>query len=86
MSERIWLPTPSAGPVEAPLQPYRDAKRDFERDYVLRALYVARGNVSKAARLSGKERKDFYDLMRRCGIKAGIFRHSRRNGSARASA
>ncbi len=42
------------------------AKRAFEREYVLRVLREAGGNISEAARIAGKDRKDFYDLMQRC--------------------
>lgn len=48
---------------------FRVAKRAFERAYVEQVLEAAEGNVSRAAELAGKERKDFYDLMRRSGAK-----------------
>lgn len=48
------------------LPKFRDAKRAFERDYVLRALRLSNGNITWAAKLAGKDRKDFYDLMERC--------------------
>ena len=54
---------------------FKDAKRrvvaDFERDYVRRALARTNGNVSAAARDSGLDRKSFWLIARRAGIKNG---------------
>jgi two-component system response regulator GlrR len=47
---------------------FRDAKRAFEREYVVRVLRMCKGNISKAARIAKKDRKDFYDVMRRNSI------------------
>lgn len=53
-------------------RPFRDAKRAvveaFERDYVSRALAAANGNVTRAARLARKERRDFGRLVRKYRI------------------
>ena len=56
--------TTSAPPTE-----YKDAKDQFERDYLLRILEVAGGNMSEAARLSGISRRHLYEKMERLGIK-----------------
>jgi two-component system response regulator GlrR len=48
--------------------PFRDAKRSFEREYVIRVLRLCHGNISRAARIAKKDRKDFYDVMRRNAI------------------
>ena len=56
---------------------FQEAKRSFEREYAMRALRVCSGNVSRAARLAGKDRKDFYDVMRRNGINPKDFRTKR---------
>jgi two-component system response regulator GlrR len=53
---------------------FRDAKRAFEREYVTRLLRMCRGNISQAARLAKKDRKDFYDVMRRNAINPVEFR------------
>ena len=53
---------------------FRDAKRRFERDYVARVLRLCKGNISRAARIAKKDRKDFYDVMRRNGINPAEFR------------
>ena len=56
---------------------FRDAKRNFERDYIRQAMERSGGNVTRAARVAGKDRKDFYDLMRRHGLQAQVFRQRR---------
>ena len=42
---------------------------DFERSFIERALVECRGNVSAAARLSGKERRSFGRLMKKHGLR-----------------
>lgn len=53
---------------------FRDAKRAFETRYVECLLRRCRGNISRAARLARKDRKDFYDVIRRTGVEPGQFR------------
>jgi len=53
---------------------FKVAKKAFERRYAADCLAHAQGNVSEAARISGKDRKDFYDLLRRSGLEPGDFR------------
>lgn len=45
-----------------------EAVRRFECDYVQRVLHEAGGNVTRAARLAGKERRAFGKLMKKHGI------------------
>lgn len=56
------------------MEPFKAAKRRFERTYVITLLHTTQGNIAKAAKIAGKDRKDFYDLMRRCGVAPGAFR------------
>jgi two-component system response regulator GlrR len=53
---------------------FRDAKRSFEYEYVTRVLRMCKGNISRAARIAKKDRKDFYDVMRRNEIDPQDFR------------
>jgi two-component system response regulator GlrR len=53
---------------------FREAKRSFEREYVTRVLRLCDGNISRAARIARKDRKDFYDVMRRNAITPSDFR------------
>lgn len=60
----------------APEADFRSAKEQFERAYVERALRRALGNINYAARLAGKPRRAFYELMRRHQIDASRFRET----------
>lgn len=53
---------------------FKDAKRAFETRYVMSLLRRCGGNISRAARLAKKDRKDFYDVIRRTGIDPTSFR------------
>lgn len=53
---------------------FKDAKRAFETRYVEILLRRCGGNISRAARMAKKDRKDFYDVIRRTGIDPGLFR------------
>lgn len=56
------------------LAPFHTAKREFEQSYVSRLLLVTGGNVTQAAELAGKARKDFYALMARNRMDPAQFR------------
>jgi two-component system, NtrC family, response regulator HydG len=47
------------------IQPLSVAVREFEREYVMRALQSARGNKTKAARMLGMSRKHLWEKLRR---------------------
>ena len=47
---------------------FKEAKRAFETRYVEGLLRRCGGNISRAARLAKKDRKDFYDVIRRTGV------------------
>jgi DNA-binding NtrC family response regulator len=47
------------------------AVRRFEQDYLHRVLLEAGGNVTRAARLAGKERRAFGKLLKKHGLVAG---------------
>lgn len=49
--------------------PYQKAKDMFERDYLLRAIEAAKGNISEAARVSGISRRHFYEKLDKLNIK-----------------
>jgi two-component system nitrogen regulation response regulator NtrX len=52
---------------EAPLA-LHDARDQFERDYILRALAAQQGNISRTAEVLGVERSNLYRKMRAFGI------------------
>jgi two-component system nitrogen regulation response regulator NtrX len=45
-----------------------DARDDFERQYILRALAAQQGNISRTADVLGVERSNLYRKMRSFGI------------------
>jgi two-component system response regulator GlrR len=53
---------------------FKEAKRAFETRYVTGLLRRCNGNISRAARLAKKDRKDFYDVIRRTGVDPADFR------------
>jgi DNA-binding NtrC family response regulator len=61
-------------PRPEPAASLKQAKRElilrFEREYIERALQENGGNVTRAAMASGKERRTFFELMRKHGIHA----------------
>jgi DNA-binding NtrC family response regulator len=72
------LPPPLRGGARTPpgqsllgadrLLPLADARSAFERQYVQRALELARGNITEAAQLAGVDRSNFRRLMRRLDV------------------
>ena len=59
---------PSAEATAAPIMPLHDARDDFERQYILRALAAQQGNISRTADVLGVERSNLYRKMRSFGI------------------
>ena len=53
---------------------FKEAKRAFETRYVEGLLRRCSGNISRAARMAKKDRKDFYDVIRRTSVDPGQFR------------
>jgi DNA-binding NtrC family response regulator len=53
---------------------FREARMRFETDYYSRVLQVAGGNVSLAARIAHKTRKEIYEAMRRLSLQLESFR------------
>ena len=53
---------------------FKEAKRQFERVYVVHLMRLTNGNVSLSARIAGKDRKDFYDLVKRAKVDPNQYR------------
>jgi len=51
-----------------------EAKDQFEHDYLLRLLNITEGNIALAARLSERNRSEFYNLLKRHGLDPSQFR------------
>jgi two-component system response regulator GlrR len=58
----------------ADLLPFDEARRQFERDYLIQLLKLTAGNVSQAARLARRNRTDFYALLNRHELEPGAFK------------
>jgi two-component system response regulator GlrR len=56
------------------LTPLDEARRAFERDYLVRILKITGGNVTKAARLAGRNRTEFYRLLERHALEPAMFK------------
>lgn len=72
ISEDIILPSKES--VSTSPKAFKEAKEDFERDYLIWILQVAEGNVTKAAGLAGKYRADFYALLKKYDLKPDAFK------------
>jgi two-component system response regulator GlrR len=62
--------------VQEPFKPLKEAKDAFEKNYLIHLLQVCEGNVSKAAKLAGKYRADFYDLLKKHEVNPQEFKKS----------
>jgi two-component system nitrogen regulation response regulator NtrX len=61
--------SPPVEPLESDLSvPLHEARDQFERDYILRALAAQQGNISRTADVLGVERSNLYRKMRGFGI------------------
>lgn len=60
---------PGEGATGRQLLEFREARDVFEKDYLVRALAAAKGNVSEASRLTGLSRRHFYEKMEKLGIR-----------------
>ncbi|RJR15597.1 MAG: sigma-54-dependent Fis family transcriptional regulator [Nitrospiraceae bacterium] len=56
-------------PAQDKLKPFKEAKSDFEKEYLSNILHLTQGNVSKASDLAGKYRADFYQLLKKYDLK-----------------
>jgi two-component system response regulator GlrR len=59
-----------------------EARRAFERDYLVRVLKITRGNVTRAARLAGRNRTEFYRLLARHALAPAMFKSGARAAHA----
>lgn len=75
ISEDFILQTRVSEPQEL-LKPLKEARNDFEKRYLIHLLQLSEGNVSKAAKLAGRYRADFYDLLKKHDLKLEDFKKS----------
>ncbi|SER34499.1 two-component system, NtrC family, response regulator GlrR [Nitrosomonas sp. Nm51] len=56
------------------LKSFEEAKKQFERDYLVRVLKITSGNVTQAARIAKRNRTEFYKLLQRHKIDYSIYK------------
>ena len=64
----------SLGEQQSSLPSFDEARADFTRNYLRQLLELASGNISRAARLAGRNRTDFYKLLNRYGVDSSEFK------------
>jgi two-component system response regulator GlrR len=64
ITEELVFPA-KTGSSEDQIKPLKEARDNFEKNYLIQLLEITRGNVSKAADLAGKYRSDFYNLLKK---------------------
>ncbi len=52
----------------------KNAKKDFEKNYLIQLIELTKGNVSQAAKLAGKYRADVYELLKKYKLDPDDFR------------
>ncbi|PIE25114.1 MAG: two-component system response regulator GlrR [Neptuniibacter caesariensis] len=53
---------------------FNDARAEFERRYLRKVLQITEGNVAQAARIAGRNRTDFYKLLKKHDLEAAQFK------------
>ena len=59
---------------EEQLVSFEEARKSFERDYLVRVLKITGGNVTQAARLAKRNRTEFYKLLQRYQLDPSVFK------------
>jgi two-component system response regulator GlrR len=73
ISQEVILQSQETGPEG--LTSFKDAKENFEKNYLIQLFELTRGNVSEAAKLAGKYRADVYELVKKYNLKLSDFRN-----------
>ncbi|TAJ93523.1 MAG: response regulator [Gammaproteobacteria bacterium] len=58
----------------ARIQTLKNAKQEFERNYLVSVMKITNGHVANAAKIAGKNRTEFYKLLNQYEIEADEFR------------
>jgi two-component system response regulator GlrR len=59
------------------LVPFEEARKSFERDYLVRLLKITGGNVTQAAQLAKRNRTEFYKLLQRHSLEPAMFKSAK---------
>jgi two-component system, NtrC family, response regulator GlrR len=60
--------------LNGPVRSYKETRYQFEKDYLAKILEICSGKASEAAKLAGKCRTDFYELLRKHEIRVENFK------------
>jgi len=63
-------------PSHPTLQPLKEARNAYEKSYLINLLEICKGNISNAAKLAGKYRADFYDLLKKHNLNIEDYKNS----------
>jgi two-component system response regulator GlrR len=61
----------------AALVPFEEARKSFEREYLVRLLKITGGNVTQAAQMAKRNRTEFYKLLQRHKLEPSMFKEGR---------
>ena len=61
----------------AALVPFEEARKSFERDYLVRLLKITGGNVTQAAQMAKRNRTEFYKLLQRHRLEPSMFKEGK---------
>jgi two-component system response regulator GlrR len=73
-SDLLLLGRQASPKAKPELQLFKEARAAFERGYLAQILTITRGNVSRAAELSGRHRAELYKLLRKYGLDPAAFK------------
>jgi two-component system response regulator GlrR len=59
------------------LTPFEEARKTFERDYLVRLLKITGGNVTQAAAMAKRNRTEFYKLLQRHRLEPAMFKEGK---------
>jgi DNA-binding NtrC family response regulator len=69
-------PAANAGPHSDAIQDFREARNQFEANYLRSLLRACRGNVTEAAKRAGMSRRNLYEKIEKLGIGTDEFKES----------
>ncbi len=64
---------------ETQLVSFEEARKQFERDYLVRLLKITSGNVTQAAKLAKRNRTEFYKLLQRHQLDFTLYKQQEKN-------
>jgi two-component system response regulator GlrR len=59
------------------LVPFEEARKSFEREYLVRLLKITGGNVTQAAQMAKRNRTEFYKLLQRHRLEPAMFKSAK---------